>query len=402
VVRFDSAQDIPSVVEEYRPEGLRYGRPAANSTEFHYTNPLKFGKVCGSPEGRMQLRYSAPDPGFTTRRPHDGRFHLSGVVLAAILLPAVPVPAQPPVARTEPSGPAAVRRPEPSRTPPRTRDGRPDLQGVWTNATYTPLERPSSLADKTSLTEDEAAAYEQKRRAEENSQPADDIHYDNVIWLREKLPKGLSNRRTSIVIDPPDGRIPPMTPAARQRAAARAEERKKADASDVNNRTLTERCIIWPHVGPPMLPAGYNSNLQIVQTPAYVMIVQEMIHDVRVIPLDGRPHLPAAVRQWMGDARGRWEGDTLVVETTNFTERTNFRGSSGALRVVERFTPLDAETIRYQFTVDDPTTWTRPWTGEIDMRRFPDRLFEYACHEGNHDLQFLLQAAQSGEPTAKR
>jgi len=321
--------------------------------------------------------------------------HLSAVVLTALVFPAVPVPAQPLGAGADPNAPTVARHPEPST--PRTRDGRPDLQGVWTNATYTPLERPSSLSGKTALTGDEAAAYEQKRLDEENSQPADDVHYDNVIWLREKLPKALSNRRTSIVIDPADGRIPPMTPEARQRAAARAEDRKNGDPSDVNNRTLTERCIIWPHVGPPMLPAGYNSNLQIVQTPGYVMIVQEMIHDVRVIPLDGRPHLPAAVRLWMGDSRGRWDGDTLVVETTNFTDRTNFRGSTSALRVVERFTRLDADTIRYQFTVDDPATWARPWTGEIDMRRFPDRLFEYACHEGNHDLEFLLQAAQSGK-----
>ncbi len=322
----------------------------------------------------------------------------SAVVLAALLFP-VPVPCQPLSAPAKPTAPTVARHPDSSS--PRTRDGRPDLQGVWTNATYTPLERPASLSGKPSLTDEEAAAYEQQRLDEENGQPADDVHYDNVIWLREKLPKALSNRRTSIVIDPPDGRLPPMTPEARQRAAARADDRKKADPSDVNNRTLTERCIIWPHVGPPMLPAGYNSNLQIVQTPGYVMIVQEMIHDVRVIPLDGRPHLAARIRQWMGDSRGRWDGDTLVVETTNFTDRTNFRGSTSALRVVERFTRLDADTIRYQFTVDDPTTWARPWTGEIDMRRFPDRLFEYACHEGNHDLEFLLRAAQSEDAVRK-
>jgi len=297
--------------------------------------------------------------------------------------------------QTRPTANSATAAAEARPALPRTADGHPDVQGVWTNATFTPFERPADFAGKEFFTAEEAAAYEQKRLNDENSQPEDDIHYDNVIWLREKLPKVMSNRRTSLVVDPPDGRIPPMTPDARQRAAARADARKKDDPSDVEARTLTERCIIWPHVGPPMTPAGYNSNLQIVQTPDYVMIVQEMIHDVRIIPLDGRPHLPPAIRPWMGDSRGRWEGDTLVVDTTNFTDRTNFRGSTASLHVIERFTPIDADTIRYRFTVDDPATWTRPWTAEIDIRRFPDRIFEYACHEGNHDLEFLLSEAHN-------
>ena len=277
---------------------------------------------------------------------------------------------------------------------PRTPDGHPDLQGMWTNATFTPFERPARFANKAFFTEEEAAAFEKERLEQENSQPQDDIHYDNVIWLRESLPKRVSDRRTSLVIDPPDGKIPPLTPEARQRAAARVEAKKNTSPADVETRTLAERCIIWPHVGPPMVPAGYNANLQIVQTPNSVAILQEMIHDVRVIPLDGRPHLPKSVRQWMGDSRGSWEGDTLVVDTTNFTDRTNFRGSTDALHVVERFTLVDDDTIRYQFTVEDPATWTRPWTAEITMRRFPDRIFEYACHEGNHDLTFLLALAQ--------
>jgi len=307
---------------------------------------------------------------------------LQAVVLAVVLAPQTPAVAQ-------------------KWTPPRTPDGRPDMQGFWTNATFTPFERPSSLAGKEFFSDEEAAAFEQKRLEEENNQPQDDIHYDNVLWLREKLPKVLSNRRTSLVVDPPDGRVPPQTPEARQRAAVRAEARKTSSPSDVKSRTLTERCIIWPHVGPPMLPAGYNSNLQIVQTPGYVMILQEMIHDARIIPLDGRPHLPQTMRRWMGDSRGHWEGDTLVVDTTNFTDRTNFRGSSEALHVVERFTRVDADTIRYEFMVDDPTTWARPWTAALDVRKFPDPIFEYACHEGNHDLEFLLDWARTEERAAE-
>jgi len=289
--------------------------------------------------------------------------------------------------------PVAAQAPHKAHMP-RTPDGQPDLQGFWTNATFTPFERPKDFAGKEFFTEEEAAAYEQKRAQAEENQPQDDIHYDNVLWLREKLPKSLSNRRTSIVVDPIDGRIPPQTPEARQRLAANAAARKASDPSDVEARTLQEQCIIWAHVGPPMVPAGYNNNLQIVQTPGYVMILQEMIHDVRIIPLDDRPHVSQTVRRWMGDSRGHWEGDTLVVDTTNFTGRTNFRGSTDALHVVERFTRVDADTIRYTFTVEDASTWTKPWTGELNIRRFPDRIFEYACHEGNHDLGFLLDIAK--------
>ena len=283
--------------------------------------------------------------------------------------------------------PAAAQTKHARRTP-------PDLQGFWTNATFTPFERPKDFAAKEYFTPEEAAAFEQKRLKEEEAQPQDDIHYDNVLWQRENLPKSISNLRTSIVVDPVDGRIPPQTPEARERLAALTAGRKASDPSDVEARTLQEQCIIWAHVGPPMVPAGYNNTLQIVQTPDYVMILQEMIHDVRVIPLGDAAHLPQSVRRWMGDSRGHWEGDTLVVDTTNFTDRTNYRGSTDALHVVERFTRTDADTIRYAFTVEDPKTWTKPWTGELDIRRFPDRIFEYACHEGNHDLGFLLDIAK--------
>ena len=289
---------------------------------------------------------------------------------------------------------AAVPTAAQTKHAPRTPDSKPDLQGFWTNATFTPFERPKDFAAKEYFTPEEAAAYEQKRLKDEEAQPQDDIHYDNVLWQREKLQKNLSNLRTSVVVDPGDGRIPAQTPEARERLAALTAARKASDPSDVEARTLQEQCIIWAHVGPPMVPAGYNNTLQIVQTPEYVMILQEMIHDVRVIPLDDRAHLPPTVRRWMGDSRGHWEGDTLVVDTTNFTDRTNYRGSTDALHVVERFTRTDADTIRYTFTVEDPKTWTKPWTGELSIRRFPDRIFEYACHEGNHDLAFLLDIAK--------
>jgi hypothetical protein len=317
----------------------------------------------------------------------------------AVIWLAAPPAAQAPTkaGQTTPVSPATKRW-----NPPRTADGHPDLQGRWTNATYTPLERPARFAGKEFLTDEEAAAYEKQRLDEENSQPPDDVHYDNVIWLREKLPKALSNRRSSLVVDPPDGKIPPLTPEARQRVAARAEARKTQSQSDVEARTLAEQCVIWPHVGPPMLPAGYNANLEIVQGPGYVGILQEMIHDLRIVPLDGRPHLPQSVRQWMGDSRGRWEGDMLVVDTTNFTDRTNFRGSTGALHVIERLTSVAADAIRYEFTVEDPSTWVRPWSAEITMRRARDRIFEYACHEGNHDLTFLLRAAQETEAATEQ
>jgi hypothetical protein len=337
------------------------------------------------------------------RHPFSASINDLAAALTVVLLATLPIAGQAPQAPPKPKTPPVDKVEKVDRVVkvPRTPDGRPDLQGFWTNATFTPLERPVSLAGKEFFTEAEAAAYEQKRLADEEAQPQDDIHYDNVLWLREKLPKVLSNLRTSLVIDPADGRIPPQTPEARQRAAARAEARKASSPSDVKSRTLTERCIIWAHVGPPMLPAGYNANLQIVQTPGSVMILQEMIHDVRIIPLDGRPRLPQSMRRWMGDSRGHWEGDTLVVDTTNFTNRTNFRGSTETLHVVERFTPVDAATIRYTFTVDDPATWTRPWTGELNIRRFPDRIFEYACAEGNHDLGFLLDLGRKEEQAAE-
>lgn len=285
----------------------------------------------------------------------------------------------------------------------RTPDGQPDLQGYWTNATVTPLERPAEFAGKEFMTEAEAAAYEKTKISEENNQPEDDIHYDNVIWQSERYAKGLSRRRTSIVFEPADGRLPPLTSAGQRLVAA--IERSSSDSAET--RALGERCISRGTEGPPMLGANYNANLQIVQSRDAVAIRHEMIHGTRIIPLDGRPHLGNGLRQLGGDSRGHWEGNTLVVDSVNFTNTTNFRAPTSIarqniiatrnLRVVERFTRLDAATILYRFTVEDPAMWTRSWSGELEMRKWDGPIYEYGCHEGNYGLRFILEAARAQE-----
>jgi hypothetical protein len=302
-------------------------------------------------------------------------------------------------------------QPTKARSQPRTPDGQPDLQGYWTNATFTPLERPAELAGKEFLTEAEAALYQQQQELRENSQSKEDIHYDNVIWQSESYAKGVSRRRSSLIFEPADGRVPPLTANAQKRAAARAAEARSRDPADaVEYRSLGERCISWGNEGPPMLGATYYNNLQILQSSNAVVIRHELMHGIRVIPLDGRPHVGPNIHLQGGDGRGHWEGNTLVVETTNFTDRTNFRGppatarqdifASENLRVLERFTRVDADSILYQFTLDDPTTWTRPWTGEILMRKWEGPIYEYACHEGNYGLAFILSAARAQEKPA--
>ena len=292
-------------------------------------------------------------------------------------------------------------------TPPRTPDGHPDLQGYWTNATLIPLERPAELGNKEFYTEAEAAAIDKQRIQRENSQAKTDIHYDNVIWQHENYSK-VATARTSVIFDPPDGRIPPLNASGQVRAAAEKEAARRRDNADsAESRSLGERCLSWGNEGPPMLGSTYNANLQIVQTPASIAISQEIIHGVRVIPMDGRPHLLPDVRQLGGDSRGHWEGDTLVVDTTNFTDQTNFRPppatgrqdifSSRDLHVVERFTRTDPDTIVYRFTIDDPSIWTKPWSGELLMRRIEGPIFEYACHEGNYGLANILAAARAKE-----
>ena len=311
-------------------------------------------------------------------------------------------------------------------TPPRTPDGQPDLQGYWTIQTFTPLERPEYLAGKEFFTEEEAAALHQQLTAEgvdplardatnledaearekrlyQTNRDATYVHYDNEIWLRTPVPKGLSSRRTSLITDPPNGRIPPVTPkGAAQVAADRTKHQQRHTHFDTyEDRPLRERCIVWGLEGPPMLPPSYNDIHQIFQTPDYVVVFTELSNNPpRIIPLEGRPHISDNIRQFPGDSRGRWEGETLVVETKNFTDQMSFRGSRGTMHVVERFTRVDADTILYEFTVDDPTTWTSPWSAEIPMVQTEGPLFEYACHEGNHDIRHILEIHRNLEKQA--
>ena len=289
-------------------------------------------------------------------------------------------------------------------TPPKTPDGQPDLQGIWTTATLTPLERPAELAGKEFFTEKEAAEYEKRlldqgnRDRRPGTASADVAGAYNEFWF-ERGSKVVESRRTSLVVDPPDGKIPALTPEAQKRQAARAEYRRLHPADGPEDLSLNNRCILWPTAGPPMLPGAYNNNYQIVQSPGYVVIFVEMIHDARIIPLDGRPHVPQNVRLLMGDSRGRWEGNTLVVETTNFTDKTAFRGSGPNFHLIERFTRTSPDTIVYEFTANDESSFTRPWTAQIPMKKTPDPIFEYACHEGNYGMEGILRGARADEKT---
>ena len=307
-------------------------------------------------------------------------------------------------------------------TLPRTPDGQPDLQGYWTTQTFTPLERPERLADREFLSEEEAAALQQQLTAEgvdplrrdaigiedpeareealyqDNRDPSY-VHYDNQVWLRTPVPKGLSTRRTSLITYPPNGRIPPMTPEGAARVAAESAMSRVFDGYET--RPLMERCVVWTHEGPPLLPPAYNDIHQIFQTPDHFVLFTELAtNPPRIMALDGGPGIPDAIRQFGGDSRARWEGDTLVVETGNFIARRNYRGSNQYRHIEERFTLVDANTIRYEFTVTDPTTWTSPWSGEVPMVRIEGPMFEYGCHEGNHDIRHILEINRNLERQA--
>ena len=282
---------------------------------------------------------------------------------------------------------------------PRTADGQPDLQGLWTNATSIPMERPTELGAKEFYTPQEfarisAAGYHGDRN------PLPEAHYDMSQFGIDPLQnKFAPNLRTSLIVGP-EGRIPAMLPAAVQRNAARVAMLKGHEWDRAENRNLAERCIMWAQEGPPMLGATYNNNLEIVQSAGQVAIFTELIHDARIIPLDGRPHPPKNVHLLRGDSRGHWEGETLVVDVTNFTSQTAFRGASEDLHLIERFTRTSPQTVLYEFTVDDASTWTHPWTAQIVMGPADGEIYEYACHEGNRALANSLSAARA-EDAAK-
>jgi hypothetical protein len=288
----------------------------------------------------------------------------------------------------------------------RTVDGQPDLQGVWTNATVTPLERPKGLGAKEFYTEEEIAA---KQKAEEDrlskavlgrdteKGTAEDVHYDfSQFGLDRGQNTVVWNTRTSIITGP-EGTIPPQLAEAKKRAADLAAKNRGHEFDGPENRPLSARCIILGQELVPMMAAGYNNEFQITQGAGYVVIMHEMNHAVRMIPTDGRPHQPANVKQWRGDSVGHWEGDTLVVDTTNFAPGNPFRGSGERLHVVERFTRMDEKTIKYQFTVEDPTTWDKPWSGELAITQTAGPIYEFGCHEGNYALANTLRGARVGE-----
>jgi hypothetical protein len=298
----------------------------------------------------------------------------------------------------------------------RTADGHPDLQGVWDFRTVTPLQRPDEYAGKAVLTDQEAVEFERKyarNQDDRENTPTTvqngtastrdvDRAYNDFWWDFGK--KVVGTKRTSLIVDPPDGKMPPLTPEAQKRADVRKEAFQRP-ALGPEDRNIGERCILGFNSGPPMLPSAYNNNMQIFQNSDHIVVLNEMVHNARIVPVDGRPHVPQGVRQWTGDSRGRWEGDTLVVETTNFLGETAFPNAGPNLRLTERFKRVDADTLLYEFTVNDPTTWTKPWTAEIPMMKSNQSLYEYACHEGNYGMTNLLSGARAVEkepPPIKR
>jgi hypothetical protein len=291
-------------------------------------------------------------------------------------------------------------------TVPRTADGRPDLQGTWDFAQLTPLERPSEFAGKDSVSAEDVEEFAQRRVETANKDRRDggaaaDVEraYNDFWWdFGHRIAK-----QPSLVVDPKDGRIPPLTDAARERNAQRAG---RPIYDNPEERPLAERCILGFNSGPPMVPSAYNNNMQLVQTPRHIVILNEMIHSARIVDMSGRAHLPASLRFLTGDAIGRWDGDTLVVDTTNFSKDRAFRGASAQMHLTERFTRVDWDTLRYEFTVEDPETWTRSWTASIPMIKSNELIYEYACHEANYALAGVLQGARYQEkqqpPSPKR
>ena len=296
---------------------------------------------------------------------------------------------------------------------PRTPWGAPDLQGVWDFRSLTPMERPAELADQEVFTAEEAASFSEEVIREQSRDEADVeaqaatgrvVPY-NDFWF--DWGSSVTTERTSLIVEPPDGRIPALTAAAERRRAARAAARAGVGPDEVapggwiDELNPPVRCITGFNQGPPMTPSAYNNNMQLFQTEDHVVILNEMVHDARIVPLDGRPQLPADLRQWIGSSRGHWDGDTLVVETINRRDQS-FRGATRHLRLTERFTRADAGTLVYEATLEDPTTWTRPWTFVVPMVRNTGEVYEYACHEGNYYMANMLRAMRAEEQAAAK
>ena len=316
-----------------------------------------------------------------------GGIGFAAAVAAVLALAAVPAAGQIRAATDE----------APARTP----WGHPNLQGLWNNNTVVPLERPDDLAEREELSDEEVAARFQANSDFLFTPREGDPGFYNEFWFEY----GQDTNRTSLIIDPRSGKLPPLTPEAAERAAAVANfatlPAVTGDAASWEELSLFDRCITRGMPGA-MSPGFYNHNYRILQTPDHVVMLVEMIHDVRIIPLEGRPHPSPAVRQWLGDSVGRWEGDTLVVETTNFTDRVNTRGvtvfgGSERMRLVERFTRIGPDTIDYRYTIEDPVNYTAPWTAAIPMTRIEGEIFEYACHEGNYSVANILRGARANE-----
>ena len=300
---------------------------------------------------------------------------------------------------------AQSKTPALSRTP----DGKPNLAGIYSFSTITPLQRPEALAGKAALSDEEAAAFEASENTRlnrdlfdpEKGQPSagyapraqGGVLSYNEFWY-ERGSKLTRDRRTSLIVDPPSGTIP-LTDAARRRVAEMRQRSDSGLGDSYADRPLADRCLQGFNSGPPMTPGAYNNNVQILQSPGYVVIVNEMVHNSRIIPTDGRPH--TTLRQWSGDSRGRWEGDTLIVDTINFRRETSLQGSTANTHVIERFTRLDADTLKYEFTVSDPGSYTQPWSAMLPLSRIPGPIFEYGCHEGNYALPNILAGARAQE-----
>jgi hypothetical protein len=331
---------------------------------------------------------------------------LAAVVAAAVLVALIaPSPAtgqaQAPAAKAAPSAKAW--------TPPRTPDGKPDLQGIWTDNTLTPFERPKALGSKEFYTDQELAEATRRARAGNVGEEGDlgaarqqAVRYDLELYGFDAGKLRYSSNRTSLIVGP-EGTVPPMLPAARERNAERAAVNKGHEFDSYANRPLSERCILMNQQRIPMTPGANEGNLiQIVQGPGYVSILHEIDHDIRVIPTDGRPHIPKNIRLWQGDSVGHWEGDTLVVDTTNFTNLTAYRGSGENLHLIERFRRAADDRVIYSFTVEDPTTWARPWSAEIPWTSSKGPVYEWACHEGNTMISTILRGARVAEAEAAK